>query len=190
MLTSRRIAVSRYVSFGFRPATLRDDIDGCVEMAAVESLPHVVTTVNSATLRFNNVLSRMAKSCDAITAPRVETMLLEKMEKYIQNDEDNDEVLSTMVIPNTVSFTNAITAWARCTRKDSAKRASSLLERMVSLYETRGWDHVRPNKITYNSVITAWARSGERGSAAMAESLLMQCMNFTTIKRIVLMVVL
>jgi len=134
LLTSRRIAVSRYVGFGFRSATLRDDIDGCVEMAAVESLPHnVVTTVNSATLRFNNVLSRMAKSRDAITAPRVETMLLEKMEKYIQYedridayDEDDDEVLSTMVIPNTVSFTNAITAWARCTRKDSAKRASSL----------------------------------------------------------------
>ena len=83
-----------------------------------------------------------------------------------------------MVIPNTVSFTNAITAWARCTRKDSAKRASSLLERMVSLYETRGWEHVRPNKITYNSVITAWARSGERGSATIAETLLMQMYEF------------
>jgi hypothetical protein len=195
LTSSRRIittasATHRYFNFGFRSATLRDDIDGCVEMAAVESLPHVVTTVNSATLRFNNVLSRMAKSCDAITAPRVETMLLEKMDKYIQyyedriidayyDDEDeDDDVLSTMVIPNTVSFTNAITAWARCTRKDSAKRASSLLERMLALYETRGWEHVRPNKITYNSVITAWARSGERGSATMAESLLMQMYEF------------
>jgi hypothetical protein len=84
----------------------------------------------------------MAQSYDAITAPRVETMLLEKMDKYVQyedrhrnnaivvNDDDDDDVSSvtTMVIPNTVSFTIAITAWARCTRKDSEKRASSLLD--------------------------------------------------------------
>ena len=149
--------------------------------------PRVV--VNSATLRFNNMLSRMAKNVDSVTAPRVEALLLKAVKEYelhedrlkikdavlvvvVDDDEDEDPSTTTMVIPNTVSFTNAITAWARCTRKDSARRAQSLLGRMRDLRSTRGWAHVRPNRVTYNSVITAWARSGERGSASAAERLL------------------
>eukprot|EP00986_Skeletonema_menzelii_P020356 scaffold30947_cov148-Skeletonema_menzelii.AAC.1 len=88
-----------------------------------------------------------------------------------------------MIIPNTISFTNAITAWARCTRKDSAKRAQALLDQMLHLYSSENnqdgkWDHIKPNKISYNSVITAWARSNERGSARQAEELLRNMYDF------------
>ena len=154
--------------------------------AATATGPRVV--VNSATLRFNNMLSRMAKNVDSVTAPRVEALLLKAVKEYELHedrvkskdavvdadgdDEDDDPSTATMVVPNTVSFTNAITSWARCTRKDSARRAQSLLGRMRDLRSTRGWAHVRPNRVTYNSVITAWARSGERGSASAAERLL------------------
>ena len=130
--------------------------------------------VNSATLQFNNRLNRMAKNFDATTAPKVEAMLLEAVKNYQDYREDDDQIIA----PNTVSFTNAITAWARCTRKDAAKRAQSLLDQMHSLYKEKGWEHVKPNKISYNSVITAWARSRERGSALRAEELLREMYKF------------
>lgn len=151
--------------------------------------------VNSATLQFNNRLNRMSKNFDATTAIKVEAILLDAVRKYqvakkAADKEDNNsdaaneptptktknskQQLRTMITPNTISFTNAITAWARCTRKDSPKRAQALLDQMHTLYEEHGWDHVKPNKITYNSVITAWARSRENGgvSARSAEALL------------------
>lgn len=151
--------------------------------------------VNSATLQFNNRLNRMSKNFDATTAIKVEASLLDAVRKYQlanevvvkqgNNYDDNTEPimaqknlakqqLTTMITPNTISFTNAITAWARCTRKDSPKRAQALLDQMHTLYEEYGWEHVKPNKITYNSVITAWTRSRENGglSARHAEALL------------------
>ncbi|KAL7551563.1 hypothetical protein ACHAWF_014753 [Thalassiosira exigua] len=131
--------------------------------------------VNPVTLRFNNRLNRLAKRFDATTAPKVEALLLEAVENYAMAEDAGEFDLATtedVITPNTVSFTNAITAWARCTRKDSAKRAQALLDRMRSLHDERGWDHVAPNTISYNSAITAWARSRERGSASRAESLL------------------
>ncbi|KAL7537195.1 hypothetical protein ACHAXR_010474 [Thalassiosira sp. AJA248-18] len=136
-----------------------------------------VEKVNSATLQFNNRLSRMAKNWDATTAPKVEAMLLEAVKKYQLFEEEKDDTTTTtkqqqIITPNTVSFTNAITAWARSTRKDAPKRAQSLLDQMHLLHKERGWEFVKPNKISYNSVITAWARSRERGSSARAEELL------------------
>ncbi|KAL9180864.1 hypothetical protein ACHAXT_011317 [Thalassiosira profunda] len=131
--------------------------------------------VNQATIRFNNRLNTMSKSWDAATAPKVEALLLEAVKNY---ELSSPEVRNKMISPNTVSFTNAITAWARCTRKDAAKRAQALLDRMHALHEETGWEHVRPNKISYNSVITAWARSRERGSARHAEDLLRKMYEF------------
>jgi hypothetical protein len=141
--------------------------------------------VNSATLRFNNRLNQLAKNWDDTTAPKAEALLLDALEKYQQylteeelsHSTSPDSKRNHIIIPNTVSFTNAITAWARCTRKDSAKRAQALLDQMLHLYSSQTnedgkWDHVKPNKISYNSVITAWARSTERGSARKAEELL------------------
>lgn len=137
------------------------------------------TTVNSATLRFNNRLNSMAKNWDATTAPKVEALLLEAVKSYEMMLEGGDgQINKQMVVPNTVSFTNAITAWARCTRKDAAKRAQELLDEMHSLYEDRGWEHVKPNRVSYNSVITAWARSSERGSSSKAEELLRRMYDF------------
>jgi len=156
------------------------------------------TKVNSATLRFNNRLNQLAKNWDDSTAPKVEALLLDALEKYqlhLKEDEQEGEGTSSpsseytkknnnMIIPNTISFTNAITAWARCTRKDSAKHAQALLDQMLHLYSSPKhnidgkWDHVKPNKISYNSVITAWARSNERGSARKAEELLRNMYDF------------
>jgi len=145
----------------------------------------------------------MAKSFDGTTAPKVEALLLEAVEKYQthqrqkqqqQQQQQQSTAIETaekegtqqqqgssptmMVTPNTVSFTNAITAWARCTRRDSPKRAEALLNRMHSLYE-EGWEDVRPNKVSYNSVITAWARCKDRrGSAEKGEELLSRMYDF------------
>lgn len=163
--------------------------------AGMNKSSQAAAIVNSATLQFNNRLNRMSKNFDATTAIKVEASLLDAVRKYqlanevvakqANNYDDSTEPtmaqqnlakqqLTTMITPNTISFTNAITAWARCTRKDSPKRAQALLDQMHTLYEEHGWDHVKPNKITYNSVITAWARSRENGgvSARNAEALL------------------
>jgi hypothetical protein len=149
--------------------------------------PSAEPKVNSATLRFNNRLNQLAKNWDDTTAPKAEALLLDALEKYqlyLKEEEESPSSSSVdnkrntnMIIPNTISFTNVITAWARCTRKDSAKRAQALLDQMLHLYSSQNnqdgkWDHVKPNKISYNSVITAWARSSERGSARQAEELL------------------
>lgn len=147
----------------------------------------------------------MSKNFDGTTAIKVEALLLDAVRKYQlakeaadnqdNHDDDDDsnqknaqkktttttttmmnqQLTTNMITPNTISFTNAITAWARCTRKDSPNRAQALLDQMHMLYETHGWEHVKPNKITYNSVITAWARSRENdggASARCAEALL------------------
>lgn len=160
--------------------------------------------VNSATLRFNNRLNQLAKNWDDSTAPKVEALLLDALEKYQlhlakeekEEQQGGESTSSTktnnMIIPNTISFTNAITAWARCTRKDSAHRAQSLLNQMLTLYnsskqtnnntstgQSSSWDHIKPNKISYNSVITAWARSNDRRtSARQAEELLRSMYDF------------
>ena len=155
--------------------------------------------VNAATLRFNNKLNIMSKSVDATTAPKVEKMLMDALEsyqlylKYNSNPQEDEQTQQQqqqqqqqqIIIPNTFSFTNAISAWARCTRKDSAQNAQALLDKMLSLYkqgvvdnggDDNGggacWKHVKPNKVCYNLVITAWARSRERGSGQKAEELL------------------
>lgn len=137
----------------------------------------MIDKVNSATLQFNNKLSRMAKNYDKVTAQKVESLLLEAVKNYQEYNEQTT-IKDQIIKPNTVSFTNAITAWSRCTRKNSAKRAQALLDQMHTLYKVEGWIHVRPNKITYNSVITAWARSREKGSALKTEELLRDMYKF------------
>jgi len=137
----------------------------------------ITDKVNSATLQFNNKLNSLAKNYDTTTAQKVESLLLEAVKNY-QECNEQDKNKDQMIRPNTVSFTNAITAWSRCTRKNSAKRAQALLDQMHTLYKEEGWIHVRPNKITYNSVITACARSREKGSALRAEELLRNMYKF------------
>ncbi|KAL7522746.1 hypothetical protein ACHAWX_007430 [Stephanocyclus meneghinianus] len=141
-----------------------------------------IEEVNFATLRFNAKLNDMSKNMDASTAPKVESLLLDALNKYeqhVQNQTANHSSYPReLIIPNTVSFTNAITAWARCSRKDSPHRAQALLDKMHYLYRVRKWTHVKPNKISYNSVINAWAKSTERGSGRRAEKLLSDLWKF------------
>jgi hypothetical protein len=49
-------------------------------VAATAMGPRVV--VNSVTLRFNNMLNRMAKNLDSVTVPRVQTLLLKAVKEY------------------------------------------------------------------------------------------------------------
>ena len=126
----------------------------------------------------------MSKNVDAVTAAKVESLLMEALEKYqtyLANtsnpNQDNTNPPKDIIVPNTISFTNAIAAWARCTRKDSPYRAQELLDKMHLLYAS-GMKHVRPNKISYNSVINAWAKSKEYRSARKAEKLLMRLFAF------------
>ena len=141
-----------------------------------------IEDVNFATLRFNAKLNDMSKNMDASTAPKVESLLLDALNKYeqhLQNQTSNQSSYPReLITPNTVSFTNAITAWARCSRKDSPHRAQALLDKMHYLYKVRKWHHAKPNKISYNSVINAWAKSTERGSGRRAEKLLSELWKF------------
>lgn len=153
-------------AFHFKPVTLKrvtgskgDDSNSRSE------------SVNPSTISFNNKLNRMAKEHGGTAAPRVEALLLDALEDYREAVRKSSGGVDSIVKPNTISFTNAITAWARCKRKDSAERASALLDKMHLLYED-GWDFVRPNRVTYNSVITAWSRNREQGRAARVEDLL------------------
>ena len=66
----------------------------------------------------------MAKNVDLVTAPRAEALLLKAVKEYElhedrveskdavvdadNDDEDDDPLTVTMVVPNTVSFTNSI----------------------------------------------------------------------------------
>eukprot|EP00956_Cyclotella_meneghiniana_P008166 scaffold10870_cov84-Cyclotella_meneghiniana.AAC.6 len=140
--------------------------------------------VNSATLRFNNRLNDMSKNIDAGTASKVETLLLTALAKYEQYTNSTEykqtnSIPKELVVPNTISFTNAITAWARSTRKDAPYKAEELLNRMHTLYSS-GMTHVRPNKISYNSVINAWAKNKnkEYKSGSRAERLLYRLFEF------------
>ena len=163
-------------AFSASPLTLT------IKSSVPEEATKAAEEVNFATLRFNAKLNELSKNTDGTTAPRVEFLLLDALTKYeahinATKSTHGSEVPKDLVVPNTVSFTNAITAWARCSRKDSPYRASALLEKMHSLYNS-GWKHVKPNKFSYNSVINAWARSKERGSAKKAERLLEEMYEF------------
>lgn len=138
-------------------------------------------SVNFATLRFNAKLNEMSKNVDSSTAAKVESLLLNalaKYEEYLTANPENPNPRD-VIVPNTVSFTNAITAWARNTRKDSPYKAEALLDKMHSLY-SRGeqWKHVKPNKISYNSVINAWAKSADYKSGKRAEKLFFRMFDF------------
>lgn len=138
-------------------------------------------TVNLATLGFNKKLSEMSKNVDSKTAAKAESLLFDaqaKYEKYLKTPEGKaNPQPKDMIIPNTVSFTNTITAYARSNTKESPYKAQELLDKMHTLYSS-GMKHVKPNRISYNSVINAWAKSKEYRSARKTEKLLWRLFDF------------
>ena len=173
IVDSEDVFVGTTMSFSATPITL-----------SIKQPPTHKETVNFATLRFNNQLNDMSKSENAGTASKVETLLLTALAKY-EHYTNSTEYIQTrsipkeLIVPNTISFTNAITAWARSKRKDSPYKAEELLDRMHTLYSS-GMAHVRPNKISYNSVINAWAKNKnkEYKSGRRAERLLYRLFEF------------
>jgi hypothetical protein len=77
-----------------------------------------------------------------------------------------------------ISFTNAITAYARSTLKDAPYKAEEILDKMHSLYKDSGMKHVKPNVVSYNSVINAYAKSKVQKGGRRAEKLLQRLFEF------------
>ncbi len=70
------------------------------------------------------------------------------------------------VLPDVVSYTSVVTAWANSNRKTyGAKRAQSILEQMTKM-------NVQPNTVTYNAVLKAWLRSGNSKAPEKAHGIL------------------
>lgn len=87
------------------------------------------------------------------------------------------------LIPDRISFTTCINAWARSAAPDAAERAEEILNRMEHLAATLAASkntstiHIRhkdiqPDVITFNSVIHAWANSPHPHASNRCERLL------------------
>jgi hypothetical protein len=142
--------------------------------------------VNQATIRFNNQLNGMARNFDKHTADKVEELLRKTLR-------DVSMGLELEIMPNVVTFTAAINAWARSRRPDAAERAEQILQWMLELSPVTtaaGSDSaastnpdevdladvlfVKPNCIAFNAAITAWVRSSAKDSHNHAERLMDQ----------------
>jgi hypothetical protein len=108
---------------------------------------------------------------------------LAKYEAYLKTPEGKSnpnpmQDNTTIIVPNTISFTNAITAYARSTLKDAPYKAEEILDKMHSLYKGSGMKHVKPNVVSYNSVINAYAKSKVQKGGRRAEKLLQRLFEF------------
>eukprot|EP00594_Rhizosolenia_setigera_P007762 CAMPEP_0178965258 /NCGR_PEP_ID=MMETSP0789-20121207/16170_1 /TAXON_ID=3005 /ORGANISM="Rhizosolenia setigera, Strain CCMP 1694" /LENGTH=364 /DNA_ID=CAMNT_0020650199 /DNA_START=532 /DNA_END=1627 /DNA_ORIENTATION=- len=120
------------------------------------------------TVIYNAVMNAWAKSGQVIAPAKAEALLdlLETQYKAcyhssvsVQNDDLHD------MMPNTVSYTTVISAWARSRMEGSGRRAIELLDRMESLSPTKEYGSglfLRPNVVTYSCVIDAIAKSNEK----------------------------
>jgi hypothetical protein len=126
--------------------------------------------VTQATIDFNNKLNRMARNFDKHSAENVEKILKEMMERI-------DMGLELEIQPNVVTFTAAISAWARSSHKNAPQRAEAILKWMIELSQSDDnldLDNLKPNRYAYNAAIRAWIRSRERRSHNHAERLMNQ----------------
>jgi hypothetical protein len=112
--------------------------------------------VSQATIQFNNKLNAMARKFDDSSAQEVENLLRKTLQQIEMG-------LELEIEPNVVSFTAAISAWARSSHRDAAQRAEAILDWMRELSESDDnlyLKNVAPNAYAYNAAISAWIRSG------------------------------
>mmetsp|Transcript_42881 Transcript_42881/g.130465 ORF Transcript_42881/g.130465 Transcript_42881/m.130465 type:complete len:1051 (-) Transcript_42881:722-3874(-) len=156
--------------------------------------------INAATYEFNVRLNDLARRGDRRTAAgRAQDMLLEAVrcadEGACDPEQEDAHARGEGVIPNVVSFSTVMNAWARSYDPDAAANAEELLRTMeridAGIYAGGGGGgmgggafgpssatnrprpRLRPNSFSYNSCITAWARCRSDPSAARrAECLL------------------
>lgn len=77
------------------------------------------------------------------------------------------EMQSRGVRPNTISYNNVITAWAKSADSASGRQAENILDELS--LET---SNVKPDLVSYCAAMDAWANSNEQGSAEKAERIL------------------
>jgi pentatricopeptide repeat protein len=80
------------------------------------------------------------------------------------------------VSPNSRTYTMVLSAWAQCEKTertgDAARRAESILNQMIHLYQTGS--SVKPNYLAFTTCITAWARSRQLNDAAERAEILLR----------------
>lgn len=126
--------------------------------------------VNQATIDFNNKLNRMARNFDKDSAEKVEKLLRDMLERVNMG-------LELEIEPNVVTFTAAISAWARSKHKDAPQRAEAILKWMIELSQSDDdnlYLDVKPNRYAYNAAIRSWIRSRDKHSHQHAERLMNQ----------------
>eukprot|EP00594_Rhizosolenia_setigera_P007941 CAMPEP_0178970960 /NCGR_PEP_ID=MMETSP0789-20121207/19936_1 /TAXON_ID=3005 /ORGANISM="Rhizosolenia setigera, Strain CCMP 1694" /LENGTH=930 /DNA_ID=CAMNT_0020657731 /DNA_START=36 /DNA_END=2825 /DNA_ORIENTATION=- len=129
---------------------------------------HVNTTC------FNSVLSAWAKSGHADAGLKAQE-LLNRLESYASiysscPDSERDKHFARDCIPDIISYTSVINAYANT---GSAIKAEEILDRL----EQQETNNVRPNTYTYSSVISAWAKSRKPDAGRRAEAVLRRMMD-------------
>jgi len=72
-----------------------------------------------------------------------------------------------IIRPTSFHFTTVMDAWAKCGKgRDGAERCERLLERLISLYETHGYNEIRPNPFVFGTVINAWSNADNKYETA------------------------
>ena len=160
-----------------RSARLINSRERCIVFGASSSKGKINATatsssskkefVNQATIQFNNKLNAIARNFDDGTSA-------EKAESLLRETVKNIEMgLELEIVPNVVTFTAVITAWARSSQRDASKRAEAVLDWMNELSESVDtFFEIQPNAYAYTAAISAWIRSRSPSSHQQAQRLL------------------
>jgi hypothetical protein len=74
------------------------------------------------------------------------------------------------VKPNTLSYSSAITAWAKSNHPDAGLRGEQILRQMQMRWAA-GNANVQPNTITFNAAISAWGNGQDPQRVVRAQAL-------------------
>jgi len=113
-------------------------------------------------LTFNAVLNAWAKSPLPHAARRAESLLNDMIHRTTNNNINNEigGAATTIVVPEMISFSICIKAWAASDERGASTHALALLKRMSEL-DGDGWFRTRPDVGTFNSVLRALANDSD-----------------------------
>lgn len=106
----------------------------------------------------------VAKSNDPNISHRSLDLLNSLRQRY-------NETKDLDLMPNTVTFNTALSAFAKGSNKNDVSNAETILEQMKALH-SQGYSTVKPNAFTFTNMISCYAHSNENGSAIRAEEIL------------------
>ena len=101
---------------------------------------------------FNTVIDAWSKTRGSSSAENAHA-ILQKMEDLSETSND--------LFPDTISYTSAISAYARSGRDDAGDRAEELLQRSLELYND-GHHKLKPDRITFTSCIDAMSKQYQK----------------------------